>query len=258
MGTTGTIMGTSKFLKEKNKSIEIIGLQPTDGSSIPGIRKWPKEYLPKIFDSSRVDRIVEVDQPSAEVMMRKMAEQEGIFAGVSSGAAVHAAVQLAQDPSVKNAVIVSIVCDRGDRYLSTGVYKSDHLSKIPAKPENLFDALRTVEGLKDTYVVYYSDWCPDCLAVPAIVRALDEEATRLGRVFTVVMCNVGERDLWKSGSHPLKTGAPGLKGIPTLMKWGSGRSEESRLERGLYDGSALAAGGEDGVKEVVEAFVGSS
>jgi len=120
MGTTGTIMGCSRYLKEKNSAIQIVGCQPTEGSQIPGIRKWPTEYLPRIYDSSRVDRVVEVSQTDAEHTMRRMARAEGIFAGVSSGGAMWAALQLNQE--VKNAVIVTIVCDRGDRYLSTGVF----------------------------------------------------------------------------------------------------------------------------------------
>ncbi|MGZ8924222.1 MAG: pyridoxal-phosphate dependent enzyme, partial [Methylosarcina sp.] len=120
MGTTGTIMGTSKFLKERNESIQIIGVQPEGESKIPGIRRWPKEYLPKIYQAERVDRIIEVDQLSAENTVRALAAKEGIFAGVSSGGAVHAALQLSRQ--VENAVIVAIICDRGDRYLSTGVF----------------------------------------------------------------------------------------------------------------------------------------
>jgi cysteine synthase B len=120
MGTTGTIMGVSRFLKEKNPQIQIIGCQPADGAQIPGIRKWPAEYLPKICDWSQVDRVIEVKQADAEEVMRRLAREEGIFAGVSSGGALWAALQLSAE--VENAVIVSIVCDRGDRYLSTGVF----------------------------------------------------------------------------------------------------------------------------------------
>jgi len=120
MGTTGTIMGTSKFLKEQNPAIQIIGVQPEGESKIPGIRRWPKEYLPKIYQADRVDRIIEVDQNSAETLTRALAAQEGIFAGVSSGGAVSAALRLSKE--VENAVIVVIICDRGDRYLSTGVF----------------------------------------------------------------------------------------------------------------------------------------
>ncbi|MCK9635377.1 MAG: cysteine synthase CysM [Methylobacter tundripaludum] len=120
MGTTGTIMGTSKFLKEQNAGIQIIGVQPEGESKIPGIRRWPKEYLPKIYMADRVDRIIDVDQESAENVTRALAAQEGIFAGVSSGGAVHAALSLSEE--VENAVIVVIICDRGDRYLSTGIF----------------------------------------------------------------------------------------------------------------------------------------
>jgi len=120
MGTTGTIMGTSRFLKEKNSSIQIVGVQPSEGSQIPGIRAWPPEYLPKIFDRSRVDRVMEVSQAEAEDMTRRLAREEGIFCGISSGGATLAALRLSQE--LEKAVIVTIICDRGDRYLSTGVF----------------------------------------------------------------------------------------------------------------------------------------
>lgn len=120
MGTTGTIMGVSRYLKEQNPAIEVVGLQPTEGSQIPGIRRWPEAYLPKIFESDRVDRIVDMDQAVAEQTMRDLAAREGILCGVSSGGAVAAALQVSRE--VENAVIVAIICDRGDRYLSTGVF----------------------------------------------------------------------------------------------------------------------------------------
>ncbi len=123
MGTTGTIMGVSKYLKEKNPDIKIIGCQPTDGSQIPGIRKWPEAYLPKIFDKNRVDEIIEVSQQDAEDTTRRLAKEEGIFAGISSGGAMWVSLKLSQ--SLKDATIVSIVCDRGDRYLSTGVFPAE-------------------------------------------------------------------------------------------------------------------------------------
>jgi cysteine synthase B len=120
MGTTGTIMGCSRFFKEKNPAIHIVGCQPTAGSQIAGIRKWPEAYLPKIYDPQQVDRIIEVSQVEAEDSMRRLAREEGIFAGVSSGGALWAALEVSKE--VENAVIVTIVCDRGDRYLSTGVF----------------------------------------------------------------------------------------------------------------------------------------
>ena len=120
MGTTGTIMGVSRYLKEQNKEIKIIGVQPTEGSAIPGIRRWPKAYLPSIFQPGRVDETIDMEQDIAEDMMRKLAIQEGIFCGVSSGGNVAAALRLSEQ--VSNALIVAIICDRGDRYLSTGVF----------------------------------------------------------------------------------------------------------------------------------------
>lgn len=120
MGTTGTIMGVSKYLKEQNNNIVIAGCQPTDNSRIPGIRKWPEAYLPKIFDRSRVDKIIELDESEARTMTKRLAKEEGIFCGMSSGGAVHAAVQLAN--TLSKGVIVCIICDRGDRYLSSNLF----------------------------------------------------------------------------------------------------------------------------------------
>nr|MBP7992020.1 pyridoxal-phosphate dependent enzyme [Rhodocyclaceae bacterium] len=120
MGTTGTIMGCSRYLKEKNSAVQIVGLQPSEGSQIAGIRRWPEAYLPTIFERERVDTVVDVPQANAEDTMRRLAREEGIFCGVSSGGSVWAALQLSA--RVENAVIVAIICDRGDRYLSTGVY----------------------------------------------------------------------------------------------------------------------------------------
>jgi cysteine synthase B len=125
MGTTGTIMGVSRYLKEQNPAIEIIGLQPEDGASIPGIRRWPEAYLPRIFDRSRVDKVIDIDQQLAEQTMKRLATEEGIFCGVSSGGAVAGALRVSAQ--VENAVIVAIICDRGDRYLSTGVFAATHL-----------------------------------------------------------------------------------------------------------------------------------
>ena len=120
MGTTGTIMGTSRFLKEQNPAVQIVGCQPTDGSSIPGIRKWPEQYLPKIFEPQRVDRVIDVSADDATQMTRKLANREGVFAGMSSGGSVWAALKLAQE--LESGVIVCIICDRGDRYLSSDLF----------------------------------------------------------------------------------------------------------------------------------------
>lgn len=123
MGTTGTIMGVSRYLKEQNPDIQIVGVQPTEGSSIPGIRRWPPAYLPSIYEPQRVDLTIDIDQQLAENTMRRLAAEEGIFAGVSSGGSVAAALRLSE--SVSNAVIVCIICDRGDRYLSTGLFPAE-------------------------------------------------------------------------------------------------------------------------------------
>jgi len=120
MGTTGTIMGCSAYLKQQNPAIEIVGLQPVEGSSIPGIRRWPEAYLPAIYEAARVDRVIDISQQESEETMRLLAAQEGIFCGVSSGGSVAAALRLSSE--LENAVIVAIICDRGDRYLSTGVF----------------------------------------------------------------------------------------------------------------------------------------
>jgi cysteine synthase B len=120
MGTTGTIMGVSRFLKEKNKDVRIVGAQPTDGSCIPGIRRWPIEYLPRIYDKSKVDEILDVSQAQAEFWTKELAQKEGVFAGISSGGAIYCAVEIAK--RIKTGTIVSIVCDRGDRYLSGNVF----------------------------------------------------------------------------------------------------------------------------------------
>lgn len=122
MGTTGTIMGTSRYLKEQNPEIQIIGVQPIEGAKIPGIRRWPKEYLPKIYDETRVDRIIDIDQNEAEETTITLGREEGIFAGISSGGAIAAALKLSAE--LENALIVTIICDRGDRYISTNVFKS--------------------------------------------------------------------------------------------------------------------------------------
>jgi cysteine synthase B len=123
MGTTGTIMGTSRYLKEMNADVQIVGVQPAEGASIPGIRRWPEEYLPSIYEASRVDQVIDIEQADAETITRRLAAEEGIFCGISSGGAVAAALEVSKQ--VENAVIVTIICDRGDRYLSTGVFPAE-------------------------------------------------------------------------------------------------------------------------------------
>ena len=120
MGTTGTIMGCSRFLKEKNPQVQIVGCQPTEESSIPGIRRWPKEYVPKIFEPERVDRVIDVSQADAVTYTRRLAKEEGVFAGMSSGGAAYAALKLSEE--IKSGIIVFIACDRGDRYLSSDLF----------------------------------------------------------------------------------------------------------------------------------------
>jgi cysteine synthase B len=120
MGTTGTIMGTSAYLKQQNPDIQIVGLQPQEGASIPGIRRWPAAYMPSIFDAAKVDQTLDISQQAAEQTMRRLATEEGIFCGVSAGGSVSAALEISKQ--VENAVIVAIICDRGDRYLSSGIY----------------------------------------------------------------------------------------------------------------------------------------
>jgi cysteine synthase B len=120
MGTTGTIMGVSKYLKEQNSNVQIVGCQPTDGSKIPGIRKWPEAYLPGIFNKSRVDRVIEIDEKDARIMAKRLAREEAIFSGMSSGGAIHAAIELSKE--LTSGIIVAIICDRGDRYLSSDLF----------------------------------------------------------------------------------------------------------------------------------------
>eukprot|EP00873_Tetraselmis_striata_P038822 jgi/Tetstr1/459086/TSEL_004536.t1 len=244
MGTTGTIMGTSTFLKEQNPDIQIVGLQPSDGAKIAGIRKWPQEYLPSIFDSRRVDRVMEINEREADETMRAMAKVEGICAGQSSGGAVSAALRLSAE--VENAVIVVIVCDRGDRYLSTGGFSPEAAAADP-RPCTPADFRSAVTRLPVAYpgphyVVFTADpdpetglsWCPDCRrALPAARRLVAEKGG------TLLEVNVGDRPAWKDAGHPYRHEQDlQLTGVPTLMRWtvdGPAARLDSALEAAATD-----------------------
>jgi len=221
MGTTGTIMGTSRYLKGVKPEVQIVGLQPAEGASIAGIRRWSEEYLPKIFDSSRVDTVMEITQEEAEEAMRAAARVEGIFCGVSSGGAISAALRLSAQ--VENAVIVCIICDRGDRYLSTGVFSAKERPR-PTNTEGFFLAVQRLKGLRNLYVLFTSDddpetgrpWCPDCeRANDAVAQVFSERED-----YTLLICRVGPRVGWKRpAEHPFRSAPLHLTGIPTLVQW---------------------------------------
>eukprot|EP00232_Nephroselmis_pyriformis_P013158 CAMPEP_0182881686 /NCGR_PEP_ID=MMETSP0034_2-20130328/17321_1 /TAXON_ID=156128 /ORGANISM="Nephroselmis pyriformis, Strain CCMP717" /LENGTH=531 /DNA_ID=CAMNT_0025014729 /DNA_START=21 /DNA_END=1616 /DNA_ORIENTATION=- len=232
MGTTGTIMGTSRYLKEMNPEVQIVGLQPADGAQIAGIRRWSPEYLPSIYEDPRVDRKMDIYQGEAEEAMRALARTEGIFCGVSSGGAVSAALRLSEE--VEGATICAIICDRGDRYLSTGLFGSDQQIMYPTTPAGLKQSLRRALGLR-TLVIFNSDfaspgedgedvpdaegapWCPDCRKVLPVVERLVAETE--GAV-VLLRCDVGMRPLWKDPAHPLRTDPElAVTCIPTLMWW---------------------------------------
>ncbi|BDA48091.1 Cysteine synthase B [Coccomyxa sp. Obi] len=234
MGTTGTIMGVSRYLKEKNPDIQIVGLQPAEGASIAGIRRWPKEYLPKIFQEERVDRVMEIGQREAEETMRALAKVEGIFAGVSSGGAVSAALRLSAE--VENATIVCIICDRGDRYLSTGVFSEEAAASDPqpCSVSEFPSAAARLIGLPEPhYILFTADpdpetgapWCPDC------ARCLGAARSRVAAVGgTLLEVQVGQRPVWKDKGHPLRHHAAlQLKGIPTLVRWQPDGTPGARL-----------------------------
>ena len=226
MGTTGTIMGTGRFLKSKNPDVQIIGLQPAEGAQIAGIRRWPKEYLPSIFDASGVDRTMDITQEEAEDTMRALACVEGVFAGVSSGGSVSAALRLSEElGDDAGATICAIVCDRGDRYLSTGCYSPALSRPRPAGVSDFWPAVRRLAGRGDVYVLFTAgadaeradgaSWCPDCRrangAIESVVRGT-------GKVLLVV--DVGQRPEWKSPDHPLRLDPDvELTCVPTLAKW---------------------------------------
>ncbi|KAL3144229.1 hypothetical protein ABBQ32_004009 [Trebouxia sp. C0010 RCD-2024] len=238
MGTTGTIMGTSRYLKEQNPDVRIVGLQPKEGSAIAGIRRWPKEYLPTIFQEERVDETMDISQREAEGTMRALARVEGIFAGPSSGGAISAALRLSAN--LQNATIVAIVCDRGDRYLSTGVFSQKAAASDP-QPCGVEDYPSAVARLLSFpaphFVVFTADkdaktgqpWCPDCArALPGVLRQVTEAGG------TLLEVEVGPRQVWKAADHPFRRDKHiQLTGIPSLVKYtdtGLGVRLSSQLE----------------------------
>lgn len=224
MGTTGTVMGTSRYLKSKNANIQICGLQPAPGAQIPGIRRWPKEYLPKIFDRSRVDRVIDISQREAEETTRALARLEGIFCGVSSGGAVSAALRLSSE--VENAVIAVIICDRGDRYLSTGIFSAKAMDNDPQPcPSREYPSAvaRLPAFPAPRYVIFIADpnpetgesWCGDTNRALPVARKLVREAGG-----TLLEVQVGSRPEWKDPQHPFRH-RPELQltCVPTMIRW---------------------------------------
>jgi hypothetical protein len=239
MGTTGTIMGVSRFLKSRDPDVRIVGLQPSEGASIAGIRRWPKEYLPSIFEEQRVDQVMEISQAEAEETMRSLARVEGIFAGVSSGGAISAALRLSA--TVENATIVAIVCDRGDRYLSTGVFSEAAaagdpgpctVAEFPSAAARLrfFPAPHAVLFRASDDPETGEAWCPDVRrTLPAVRKAVADAGGTLLEVL------VGDRPTWKSQDHPFRTDLRlRVAGVPTLVHWtadGAGERLGTELER---------------------------
>jgi len=262
MGTTGTIMGTSMYLKAKNPDVQIVGLQPKDGN-IPGIRRWPKEYLPKIFEADRVDRVMDITQRESEEMMRAAAKTEGIFAGVSSGGALSAAIRLSAE--VDNAVICVIVCDRGDRYLSSGLFAPSAGAEDPRPcgPEALWSAVARLGAHPGPqYILFTSDpdpekggepWCPDCARCISAAREVVRDAGG-----TLLEVNVGPRPEWKDPDHPLRHDRTfKVGGIPTLVRWGArkegGGAELARLSDVLEKAADPAE-----ARRILQDFVGET
>mmetsp|Transcript_12729 Transcript_12729/g.46553 ORF Transcript_12729/g.46553 Transcript_12729/m.46553 type:complete len:517 (+) Transcript_12729:77-1627(+) len=233
MGTTGTIMGTSRFLKSKNPAVQIVGLQPAPGAKIAGIRRWPKEYLPTFFDPSRVDLTLDITQAEAEETMRALARVEGIFAGVSSGGAVAGALRLNQE--VENAVICVIVCDRGDRYLSTGVFDMERLRAQPDRVDRatFWAAQQTLQGLPRPVVLFVgsdeegtgASWCGDCRRAAPLIERLART-----RGCTLLRCEVGSRPAWKDPDHPFRMAPLGLRAVPSLVEWRWHRRSDGQVQ----------------------------
>ena len=255
MGTTGTAMGTSRYLKSVRPDVQVVGLQPGPGSQIPGIRRWPAEYMPSIFEKDRVDRVIDITQSEAEDVAIRLAREEGLWAGISSGGAVSAAMQVALEEPGR--VVVCIICDRGDRYLSTGVFDPPAPTFHSTNPKDLDTALSAVLESGEragaaTFVAFTAAWCPDCQTAMPVMDELFAGALEGAQL---LRCTVSkERDEWKSAEHPLRgdgrwalAGGDGLAAIPTLAHV-------------AQDGSTTVLGGLEGLTEEevrarVEAFV---
>ncbi|KAJ3344301.1 hypothetical protein HDU93_000091 [Gonapodya sp. JEL0774] len=262
MGTTGTAMGTGQYLRQMNPNVQIVGLQPTEGSAIAGIRRWQPEYLPKIFDRSRLDYVLDIDQREAEETMRAMSRSEGIFAGVSSGGCVSAALRVSA--MERNAVIVCIVCDRGDRYLSTGLFDHSASSSdpLPIPYQQLPSATARLMAYPAPHYILFTaspdptrpdglEWCPDVRRAAPAVRKL--VAQRGGTLLEVM---VGQKAEWKDSRHPLRQSGWGVEinGVPTLVRWRSSRPGQERWGRSI--GKQLEGLGSDAEAErLVAAFM---
>lgn len=257
-------MGTSTYLKNQNADIQIVGLQPRDGASVPGIRRWSPEYLPSIYQDFRVDAKMDINQSESEEMMRALARMEGIFAGVSSGGAVSAAIRLSAQ--VENATICVIICDRGDRYLSSGLFSQEAgaLDPTPVDTETLDAGLaRLISHPGPHYVFFNADpdaekggqaWCPDCARCESVVR--DEVAATGG---TLLEVRVGPRPIWKDPEHPLRIRADDLQitGIPTLVRYEPHTEQQKGRVVGRLAGELEQAETVEQATVLIKAFVGN-
>ena len=256
MGTTGTSMGVSRYFKEVKPSVEVVGLQPQEGAAIPGIRRWPKEYLPRIYDAKRLDRIIDISQEEAEETARQLAVQEGIFAGMSSGGAVSASIRLAAEEEGR--VVVCIVCDRGDRYLSTGVFDPPPPSHHSCFYKHLDATLAAQrKGLPPTrplFVLLTAPWCSDCSQVLPILNKSFAGDSRA----SLLRCIVGKtEEEWRDPLHALKlkwdvwklpslayVGTPKSPlEVPTVLSLEQLDSEQVRLKSGTFVNHVLAEQG---------------
>jgi len=230
MGTTGTAMGTSRYFKEFKPEVQIVGLQPATGAQIPGIRRWPKEYLPGIFDEARLDRVIDITQEEADETARQLAIQEGLFAGVSSGGAVSAALKIAREEPGR--VVVCIICDRGDRYLSTGVFAPPpplHHSCISGNLDLTLQSYRKTLSDQHTpiFMLFTAPWCPDCITALPVIDGLFATHVRGGSLLRCIVSKT--REEWKDSAHPLRSDLRwretpshgGLAAVPTLAYLGT-------------------------------------